>query len=468
MVKKLLSAMLVLAMLLAPTLTLAEGATTGYAKITISDLKMTAPGVPEIDLTGLSVNIETAADVTDPANFAGSVQAQLMVNGEEAASGAALLNNTGFTLMLTGLKEKLTANFADLDMTELTPEMLEGALASMSNTGNPADMEKAMEDLVAKVAKIEGEVDFDYRGETVKAEKVTITLTMDDLYAIYGAMGVPTDMMKTLFEQLGMNIDATISVYAIDGTHMYMDGLMTVTATEDGKAETVTETITGDIEISEDGRDVHAVFDMKVDGDENATMKMDVTGTQSDAFADAMDMTMKMDMLDEDGEAMGAMTMTLKPNAVADGYDYDYAMTMTMVDSPESVELSGKAKDAAGDVEITLDAAITGEDAGVFHFAILGKETDENGTKTFDGTISFAVTADDQDVQASFGLKAETSEDITGKIAQDNAEIPALYLPEMTQDEAEALQTEASGIMMGALSKLMQIPGVLALMQAQS
>lgn len=477
MFRKALSVLLVLIMTIIPMASLAENATTNSSTFKISNPKFSISGIGEYDLTGLELLLSTATDATDAENFGAMVALQLLGNGNEALGGMIVMDNEKAAAVLNGLStaflvkyEELAAD-AGIDTAEFA-DLLEMSMASVQTLDEDeleAKLEAKMEALVLKMLSEPEEVEVEYKGETVSAKKMTMTMDKNDVIDVYKMMfeayGLDGAEFISLMETETEDMNMTMDVYEINETTAFSEGIMTMTVED----ETVYMKFEMDVTIPEDSSSVTmdgAMYileteDQPIDEAE-AMITFSANTVEGAAFEDSIEMTMTMNIIEYD-EEIGTVNVEIKPNPVEEGFSYNFGFNMSMED--EVMEVTGEVSLVGEDVVLSMDASMVEYEEETNHmtFELKGKYVEGENEEKFDGTLGLAVTTYGDTVTFSTDISFASSDSVEGKIPSIDS-LKTLNVMDMTEKQATDLTNEASVLMMGVLGKMGDVPGFMQLM----
>lgn len=515
MLRKILSLVLTLSVLLMPVAAFAEGETL-FTRLTVTDPVLTVSG-QVIDLTGLQLLLSGAYDLSDTKDPQATITAQVLGDGKEALAGAVAIDKEKVMGMLNGLASEYFIKFSDLEdgfeYTDAYAEVLDQFVDTMGkairgetdfsfSSESTADMTELFDESMMVDG---GTTEITFGGETKTAQKYTITLSEEDyrelMIAVYGQFGMG-DMIAEMLDSMDVRYTGDINFYFIDEYNVKVDFTMVmtmdnepitvfmdmdITMTEDGEnakcAGTMNVTdgsddddkLMGDFTIdvtapAEDDMDMTMNMTMYPESEpsEVITMNMVMGVHPSDAFEDAYDVKFDVNMTgaDEGTEAI-RMGFSLTPSAVDGGEKYNYAFTVS--DGGETdMGFTGEYVEKDNEFGFTLAMDVTSEGENVkMDFAFGGAyEEIEGGEFGFDGEVSFALNADGEDISFTTKLGLFISPKVEGRMLSE-ADFTALVdANELTEDELEALMIEVQTVGLSALAVLQQLPGVNALLQS--
>lgn len=480
---KLLTAVVVLALLAMPMAGLAESTTAaGGEQVTLS-LENIIVGIGEgspitMDFSGLKGEVTLGGDM---ANGRGLVAARLLANDAEVVSGVASLENGTLTAVLNGLNKAFQISEADLSAlmgasaqdAAAMEQMggLFGAFASYLSEDNMKALEEeaaaAMGDLSAMKGFTEaGEEEIELFGETVTAKKYDVNMTAEDFKALMdkslevvmnneGYKNLIAEVNKLTGEEAQINdetmtkiIDAAYSDISITGTawqvdeeHARMDLNYTITIDpakvneamnvktsldeEELKPQTVDYNLTMDVA----GNNVDGTMTMDM-GEQG---KADITFKNTESATDASTAnTFEMGMnVDADGEAV-QMTVNGDETVGQDGtYALNFGMSM-MQDTQEMMSLG---------------------------LSYNGTETEASGVTTHQGTVSLSAGSMGQAFSISGDVAMSTQAMPEGTLL-DVSGMEIVDPLTLTEEQAASLENELMVVLMSGLNDLMQVPAL--------
>lgn len=465
MFKRFLSVMVVLAMLALPLTAFAD-TEKGYGRVTFSNPKISINNVMDVDMTGIDLECAFAVDASDIEHPRGTITGRVISEGAEVLGGAVTFNDAEFVAVVNGLSKMYGGKFADMipDYEEYKAQFVSAISSIAQFSAMDFSASEIDEEIFKDMFVIEdaGEVEITFEGETVKAQKLTYTITektYEDMLAKLASLyGIPETAVHEMFKELGMSIKADFEMYMIDENTVYEVGTMKVTSGH----ESVMGDLTATIRVSDDGTVTVNETVSTVSGDDVIVVDVDATVKETGDFEDALSMTMTA-LITENDEDVGTMTMDMTPKAVEGGWQYDMDMTMDMLDEGKvvfttSMMESGEDMRYASAVKVEgMTPVATAGETGII---IAGKKQ-ETG-EIFNGNMAFTATGFGMDTTFSMDIVLEMSDSIEGKII-DIANLSAIDLNNMTDAEQKTLALEAQSVVTGALAKLMQNPGFAAL-----
>lgn len=478
---KLLTAVVVLALLAMPMAGLAESTTAaGGEQVTLS-LENIIVGIGEgspitMDFSGLKGEVTLGGDM---ASGRGLVAARLLANDAEVVSGVASLENGTLTAVLNGLNKAFQISEADLSAlmgasaqdAAAMEQMggLFGAFASYLSEDNMKALEEeaaaAMGDLSAMKGFTEaGEEEIELFGETVTAKKYDVNMTAEDFKALMdkslevvmnneGYKNLIAEVNKLTGEEAQINdetmtkiIDAAYSDISITGTAWQVD--------EEHARMDLNYTITIDPAKVNEAMDVQAETEDLEPVTVSYNMKMDVAGNNVDG-------TMTMDM----GE-QGKADITFKnTESVTDASTANtFEMGMNMDVAGEAVQMTVNGDETVGQdgtYALNFGMSMMQDTQEMMSLGLNynGVDGEADGVLTNEGTVSLSVSSMGQmfsisgDVfRATQALPEGTLLDVSGMEIVDPLTL--------TEEQAASLENELLVVLMSGLNDLMQVPAL--------
>lgn len=538
MFKKVLSLVVMLSILVLPMAALAEGETL-FMRATVADPILTMDG-QSLDFTGLELILSGAYDLSDTTDPHATVTAQVLGDGKEALAGAATLDKEKAMGMLNGLTNEYFVKFADLqkgfEYGDREVEILNQFVLGMGQMlrgefSAPTESEAKFDDFASDLEmKDEGSAEITFGGETVTAQKYTLTLTEAEyrelIVRVYDQVGMGETIAQML-DSMNMKYKGDITLFVIDENNVKMVLSIDMTA-EDEAVNVLMEmdmispdgknaNCIGTMEVTSEGEkllgdftmDIVAPNDENVDAKMNMTMYpetdpedlismvMDMAMHTSDAFEDAVEMKFDFtatviddsydaapvgdvedaddddDDADDDAPATATpketsikMGFALTPSKTEAGNQYEYVFTMTD-DTDVDMTFSGAYVQSDEAFDFTLRMDMQVEgEKGTMNFEFGGAYNDTDGDYTFDGDLAFDMNMDGTAMEFTTKLGLFISEKVEGRMLSEADFTNPVDINTMTEEEFEAVSVEVQSLGIGALAVLQQLPGISALIQS--
>ena len=478
---KLLTAVVVLALLAMPMAGLAESTTAaGGEQVTLS-LENIIVGIGEgspitMDFSGLKGEVTLGGDM---ANGRGLVAARLLANDAEVVSGVASLENGTLTAVLNGLNKAFQISEADLSAlmgasaqdAAAMEQMggLFGAFASYLSEDNMKALEEeaaaAMGDLSAMKGFTEaGEEEIELFGETVTAKKYDVNMTAEDFKALMekslevvmnneGYKNLIAEVNKLTGEEAQINdetmtkiIDAAYSDISITGTAWQVD--------EEHARMDLNYTITIDPAKVNEAMDVQAETEDLEPVTVSYNMKMDVAGNNVDG-------TMTMDM-GEQGKA--DITFKNTESATDASTANTFEMGMNVDADGEAVQMTVNGDETVGQdgtYALNFGMSMMQDTQEIMSLGLSynGTETEASGVTTHQGTVSLSAGSMGQAFSVSGDVSMSTQAMPEGTLL-DVSGMEIVDPLTLTEEQAAELQTELSSVLTNGVTSLMQVPAL--------
>lgn len=483
---KLLTAVVVLALLAMPMAGLAESTTAaGGEQVTLS-LENIILGIGEgspitMDFSGLKGEVTLGGDM---ASGRGLVAARLLANDAEVVSGVASLENGTLTAVLNGLNKAFQISEADLSAlmgasaqdAAAMEQMggLFGAFASYLSEDNMKALEEeaaaAMGDLSAMKGFTEaGEEEIELFGETVTAKKYDVNMTAEDFKALMdkslevvmnneGYKRV-IDELNKLMNQMGEEVQFDEETINKMVDSVYSDVAITGTAWQVDEEHMKLDI---DYKVTIDPAKVNEAMNVKTDLDAeelkpqtlNYKMVMDVAGNNVDG-------TMTMDM-GEQGKA--DITFKNTESATDASTANTFEMGMNVDADGEAVQMTVNGDETVGQdgtYALNFGMSMMQDTQELMSLGLNynGVDGEADGVLTNEGTVSLSVSSMGQmfsisgDVfRATQALPEGTLLDVSGMEIVDPLTL--------TEEQAAELQTELSSVLTNGVTSLMQVPAL--------
>ena len=481
---KLLTAVVVLALLAMPMAGLAEStAAAGGEQVTLS-LENIIVGIGEgspitMDFSGLKGEVTFGGDM---ASGRGLVAARLLANDAEVVSGVASLENGTLTAVLNGLNKAFQISEADLSalmgasaQDAAAMEQMGGLFSALAYYMSEDNMKALNKEAMAAMGDLSdfkgfteaGEEEIELFGEKMTAKKYDVNLTAEDFNALLDkSLEVSMnnegykrviDELNKLMNQMGEEVqfdeetinkmvDSVYSDVAITGTAWQVD--------EEHARMDLNYTITIDPAKVNEAMDVQAETEDLEPVTVSYNMKMDVAGNNVDG-------TMTMDM-GEQGKADITFknTETLTDTTHANAFE----MGMNIDADGEAVQLTvngGETMTHEGSyaMDFGLSAMQDAQEIVSLGLNYNGVDGEADGVLTNEGTVSLSVSSMGQmfsisgDVfRATQALPEGTLLDVSGMEIVDPLTL--------TEEQAASLENELLVVLMSGLNDLMQVPAL--------
>lgn len=476
---KLLTFVMVLALLAMPMAGLAEGAAAeGSKQITVSlenvVFGMGAGSPITMDFGGLKGELTFGGDVE---GGRGLLAAKLLANGKEALSGVAALEDGKITGVINGLNKAFQISEADVsaalgasaESAEAVEQMKElfSAYAAYMSEENIEELQKAYIEVLGDMSQIQGyteagEEEIELFGEKVKAKKYDVNMTSEDFQALmdkamevtmnnaaYKRLIDATNKLVSAEDQINEEsmsqlVDAVYSDVAITGTawqvdeeHMKMDIDFTVTI-DPSKADEALGVTTAEKEepVTVAYHMVAAMAGSKADG----VMTMDM-GEEGKA-----DITFKAD----ETETEAATTTT-------------FEMGMNIADTEETLRFTFSGDETVGkDGTYALNLGLNGNDGVTnlgFGMSYTGTETQENGATTHAGTVSLSMNMMGEVLSVSGDVAMREQPLPEGKLL-DVTGMEIVDPLTLNEEQMGALGEEVQGVVLNAMTALKEVPAL--------
>ena len=483
---KLLTAVVVLALLAMPMAGLAESTTAaGGEQVTLS-LENIIVGIGEgspitMDFSGLKGEVTLGGDM---ANGRGLVAARLLANDAEVVSGVASLENGTLTAVLNGLNKAFQISEADLSalmgasaQDAAAMEQMGGLFSALAYYMSEENMEALNKEAMAAMGDLSdfkgfteaGEEEIELFGEKMTAKKYDVNLTAEDLNALLdkslevsmnneGYKRVIDELNKLMnqmgeevqFDEETMNkmVDSVYSDVAITGTAWQVD------------EEHVKWDI--DYKVTIDPAKVNEAMNVKTDLDAeelkpqtlNYKMAMDVAGNNVDG-------TMTMDM----GE-QGKADITFKnTESVTDASTANtFEMGMNVDADGEAVQMTVNGDETVGqDGTYALNFGMSmmqdTQELMSLGLSYNGTETEASGVTTHQGTVSLSAGSMGQAFSVSGDVAMSTQAMPEGTLL-DVSGMEIVDPLTLTEEQAASLENELLVVLMSGLNDLMQVPAL--------
>ena len=482
---RLLAVLMSVLMLAMPTLASA-GATSIY--LTISDPKITASGTT-LDFSGLTVELsgEQAEDLTH-------ILLNVLAAGEKAATVHASFGDKGLQAYVEGMSSAFIVTAEAIK--ELGDQMAQNYgmdsmddMASMSAI-DPSTLfsEEAMAEYMGKVQGIVGSVItgspeedtfVNLAGEETAAVRYDFTLTGKQIAALVEATAELIDSSEELSARFG----AALAAQGMEGT--FKDNLQ-IDPEE-------LPTVSGSVYVSTASQDVHAEGDITVE-DSSAPFTVDFTMND-----DGMLATGSIKEPDDGSEEL-AFQVSVTPSATVSGevtvlaecglYDTEDGAVVTESYITLSIYAEPAANDSvtrifllnagSDDTTIILNASFNGDpenemisvsisandygDESLIALAFNGKAVDFENGAGHEGTLTLSFLGDGE--SASLSAEVAIGTRVGESIAFDFSSLPAIDVTTLNEDNSQSVLAELQTLAQTALMKLMNVPGVAALMSS--
>lgn len=483
MLKKLLTTILALAILVMPMAALAAGET-GYVYFRVSDPKVSITDMMDLDMTGLEALLSMAYDMNDAENPIGTVTAQLLINGAESLSGAIGVDKEKAVGILNGMNSAYSVKLADvIPEYKFDPAIITQSFAYADNMKSFEKMELSDEELQQMREKYHiveaGTEQIEFNGTTVEAKKYTMDWDKETYkeairYSL-ALFGIESEEIMSIYDE--MEMIGQFTIYEIDEDNAKVTGAYTVE--------------------EEDGEKVDMTMDVVVYGQDENNMDMDMAmsavttdseGTASDPidmvmsmsvkeieeFEDAVSLGMTMDM-SQGGKRLAEMMFAIDPVKDDTSFTYEYNYEINVLDGSEdqetegTIKVNGNSKFRDGAALFTMDMSAVDADSGeimAVNFGMDGTYEKTGDDGVFRGPLSFSMQAEGEEVIGSVNLEMGFSEKVEGRLL-DIDSIQAIDYASMTEGDFETASTELMTIVNSTVIELMNIPGLKQLIAAQ-
>lgn len=469
--RKFLAVLVAMMLMLLPFAASAESSTY-YASIRLIDPVVSFEGL-SLDFTGLGLDLSIASDAEDIENPNVTVAAAVLSEGEEVLSGVAAMDLKQLAFLLSGMKGSYKIGLDEMlgdagDMGTLTD-----IFATMPTAESMKKDYEAFGKAIQETMNMEelGEQEIEVDDGTVTAKVSRVTMDKEALLEIYAKLfefiGIG-ETSEELTNEMFSDIDemtATITLYEIDEYRAVEEMEMRVVS--GGEAVIGEGSFALVLPESGEGMDMSGSMTMKSEESEDSEtveMDMSVWYGQSDAFEGAYEMKFDMTMNSPDTEGFPAsIYMNVEPKAVESGWHYDYNFGFATA-GQGGLTLTGLSEIVEGQLNcegtFLLDAD---EEAMSFQFALSGDVTETNGDSAFSGDLHLIMSVAGSNFAFDAKVETVTSESVEGKLLAIEG-LNARDIMDMTVTEMEDLQSEAMTIVSDAAVKLMDNPGVRAVM----
>lgn len=505
--KKILSIMLTIAMLLTSTVALAETAdsTVLVHCVNLSDIVLTMNDEPIADLTGMTIGL--GAGATDDA-AEGVVTAYVNGGEETAATGGIMWSGNKLVANLEGMSQPLTLDLAELFSEEnvqafmdmLLAEFTEEELAALqqifvavSTLASEETLEQFANDyetyinniteLMASKMTMEEGVSHAFimsDGEasatkvTVHIDGETMSALMDEVFKLYDSNPALLDLFNGILLLDGGDVQMTSFADLYDQAELQevyaaMDIVMDICISDDGSLMDMSITIT------EDESETEAVVSLGMSLGDEISGVMTVTADDEEALnADftIADNSAVLNIADSYGDG-AAIEFYAIDSATFPG-ETEYNFYLSILEDDEVVDAMSvwfgpdEAYGTLCSIIIGMDEDAVGLAVGLSDTMFIVNLYDEymsiiGGYELMEtGNVElFFSLAEGEDEYAATANVTFTTEEVPVADIRAAAEAEGINLMTITEDELSTLETEMMPIAMNALTVLMEnVPGL--------
>ncbi len=506
---KLLTFVMVLALLAMPMAGLAEGAAAeGSKQITVSlenvVFGMGAGSPITMDFGGLKGELTFGGDVE---GGRGLLAAKLLANGKEALSGVAALEDGKITGVINGLNKAFQISEADVsaalgasaESAEDVEQMKElfSAYAAYMSKENIEELQKAYIEVLGDMSQIKGyteagEEEIELFGEKVKAKKYDVNMTNEDFQALMDK-AVEVTMNNAAYKRL---IDVTNKLVSEEDQISEENMSQLVDAEDQISEENMSQLVDAEDQINEESMSqlVDAVYsDVAITGtawqvdEEHMKMDIDFTVTIDPSKADeALGVTTAekeepvtvayhMVAAMAGSKADGVMTMDMGEEGKADitfkadeteteaATTTTFEMGMNIADTEETLRFTFSGDETVGkDGTYALNMGLNGNDGVTnlgFGMSYTGTETQENGATTHAGTVSLSMNMMGEVLSVSGDVAMREQPLPEGKLL-DVTGMEIVDPLTLNEEQMGALGEEVQRVVLNAMTALKEVPAL--------
>lgn len=510
--KKILSVILMIAMLLSSVSALAEtaDATILVNRVNLSDIVLTMNDEPIADLTGMTISL--GAGATDDA-AEGIVTAYVNGGEETAGSGGIMWSGDKLAANLDGLSQPLTLDLAELFSEENVQRFMDALMAEFTE-----EELAALQQIFTAVTELASEETLEQYMDNYEAYTANVTelmaskMTMEEGVSHAFSMNEEGEVSAT---KVAVNIDGETMSALMKEAFAFYDSNPALLDLFNGilllDGDDVQMTSFADLYDQAELEEVYAAMDIVMDiyiSDDSSLMDMAITITEKESESEAI-VTLGMSMADEisgvmdmtaDGEDALHAEFTISDtsadfNAV-DSYGEGVAISFYAVESeafPGETEYNFGVQAIDGDEYENVMNVWVGpdEDYGMLCSIVIGPDDEAVGLavglsdtmfvvnlydeymsiiggyelmETGDGELFFSLT-EDEEVYAATATVTFTTEEVAVADIRAAAEAEGINLMTISEDDISALEGELLPIAMDAVNVLVQnVPGLATLL----